>query len=223
MGFKMKGINSLMRLTSSNSPLLNTDPKIKNTEFETNLAGDEIAVRRTITTDPKKEVEKIETDNEKFLASFNNEYKKAQEGGFAGTLPEYIKQKEEKIGYKGKKVEQTRDYNVEKTPEYKIDKYTGKSYITKPYKDSETVFTREYHYPSYNTGHHEKGTLVSENEMLGNLYEKFDSNKAKRIYEAWIKKNTGKDVTWSRGNYSRNQRSGGGEQSENLTDWITNN
>ena len=125
MAFKMKGINSLTNNSLSkqvkrgSSPLFETDPSFKEMSEEieiTNsvkdLQGKDFAIERTITTDPTKDVEKIETNNEKFLASFNNEYKKAQEGGFAGTLPEYIKQKEEKLGYKGKKVDQVRDYTI---------------------------------------------------------------------------------------------------------------
>ena len=123
MAFKMKGINSLTNNSLSkqvkrgSSPLFETDPSFKEmseeieiTDSVKDLQGKDFATGRTITTDPTKDVEKIETNNEKFLASFNNEYKKAQEGGFAGNLQEYIKQKEEKLGYKGKKVDQVRDY-----------------------------------------------------------------------------------------------------------------
>ena len=237
MGFKQRSIFSNKGLSRvSSSPLNNNDlsgaaelsnvdlnkANVTNTASVKDLSGKDFATKRTITTKPSKTVEKVETDNEKFLASFDGEYKKAQESGFPGTLPEYIKQKEKKLGYAGSEVKQKRDYDVENKPKYKIDENTGKSYIRKPYGDpSKKIYTREYHYPTYNTGHHEKGTLVSENEMLGNLYEKFsdDTNKAKRIYESWIKKNTGKDVTWSRGNYKRNNSSGGGGKNENKGNW----
>ena len=239
MAFKMKGINSLTNNSLSkqvkrgSSPLFETDPSFKEmseeieiTDSVKDLQGKDFATGRTITTDPTKDVEKIETNNEKFLASFNNEYKKAQEGGFAGTLPEYIKQKEEKLGYKGKKINQVRDYSVEKKSEYKIDKKTGKSYITKPYGNSGKIFKREYHYPGYNTGHHPKGHLVSENEMLGNLYERFPTKtygkKAQKIYANWIKSNTGRDVSWGSGSYSRNKKTNNSE-SENKGDWKNDN
>jgi len=60
--------------------------------------------------DPTRNVENIETDNEKFLAGFSNEYKKAQESGFKGTLPEYIKKKEQGLGFTGseEKIKQER-------------------------------------------------------------------------------------------------------------------
>ena len=227
MGFKQRSIFSNKGLSRvSSSPLNNNDlsgaaelsnvdlseANITNTASVKDLSGKDFATERIITTNPSKTVEKVETDNEKFLASFDGEYKKAQESGFPGTLPEYIKQKEKKLGYVGSEVKQKRDYNVENKPEYKIDKNTGKSYITKPIKGS-TIRKREYHYPTYNTGHHEKGTLVSTNEMLGNLREKFPNKKANKIYEAWILKNTGKPVKWKTGSkYSRNKPS---SQSEN--------
>ncbi len=204
-------------LNNNNNNLLTRN--VTNTEYITDLAGDEFATKRTITTDPTRSVETPSSSNQDFLDSFSKEYAKAQEGGFSGTLPEYIKQKEKKLGYAGSEVKQERDYNVENTPKYKVDA-DGRSYITVPYGDPERkIYRREYHYPTFNTGHYPKGTLVSENEMLGNLYEKFDSDKAKRIYEAWIKRNTGRDVTWSSGNYTRDERAGGGGQSENKGDW----
>ena len=110
MGFKMKGINSLIRPTSSNSPLLNTDPEIENTEFTTTKDGVRIPVARTITTGGGRTVEKEASSDQAFLDSFAPEFAKAKEGGFPGTLPEYIKQKEIDSGYAGSKVDQVRDY-----------------------------------------------------------------------------------------------------------------
>lgn len=110
MGFKMKGINSLIRPTSSNSPLLNTDPEIENTKFTTTKDGKRIPIERTITTGGDREVEEKASSNQAFLDSFAPEFAKAKEGGFPGTLPEYIKQKEIDSGYAGSTVDQVRDY-----------------------------------------------------------------------------------------------------------------
>lgn len=110
MGFKMKGINSLIRRASSNSPLLNTDPEIENTKFTKTKDGDIIPVERTITTPGDRTVEKQTSSNQAFLDSFAPEFAKAKEGGFPGTLPEYINQKEIDLGYAGSKVDQVRDY-----------------------------------------------------------------------------------------------------------------
>jgi len=232
MAFNLKNkLTSSGLSRKSSSPLNNNDltgaanlanvdlnkANVTNTASVKDLSGKDFATERIITT-PGKKVEKQASSNQAYLDSFSSEFSKAKEGGFEGTLPEYIKQKEKKAGYQGEEIKQKRDYDVENKPKYKIDKNTGKSYITLPIEGSK-VRQREYHYPTYDTGHHEKGTLISENEMLGNLYEKFDSNKAKRIYEAWVKKNTGKDVTWSRGNYNRNNSSDGGVQNENKGNW----
>ena len=193
--------------------------KVTNTEYITDLGGDEFATKRTITTDPTRGVETPSSSDQAFLDSFSKEYAKAQEGGFPGTLPEYIKQKEKKLGYAGSEVKQERDYNVENTPKYKVDA-DGRSYITVPYGNPENkIFKRQYHYPTYNTGHYPKGTLVSENEMLGNLYEKFSNAKAKEIYIDWVKRNSGRDVTFGGGSYRRDERTGGGGSSENKGDW----
>ena len=197
------------------------DPIIKNTASVKDLSGKEFATERIITTTGKK-VEKQASSNQAYLDSFSSEFSKAKEGGFEGTLPEYIKQKEKKAGYQGEEIKQKRDYNVEKKSEYKIDKDTGKSYITKPYGNSGKVFKREYHYETYNTGHHPRGTLVSKNEMLGNLYDKFDTKKAKKIYAEWVKNNTGEDVSWS-GSYSRNKKTNNDSESETKGNWQSSN
>ena len=233
MGFKMKGINNI---TNNTSPLLNTDPddeKVVNTEFVQDLAGNDFATARTITTDPTRAVESQATSDQAFLDSFAPEYNKAQAEGFGGTITDYITQKEETLGFKGSEVKQTRDYDVEKIPEYLIasednanEFNRGKSYklVDKVNSWGGTFQAREYYYPSYNTGHHEKGTLVNKNEMLGNLYEKYEGNVrvAQNIYEDWVLRNTGKKVNWG-GSYSRDAKSGGGSESENKGNWQNEN
>ena len=104
--FKMKGINTLI-----NSPLLQQDngQKIKNTQFTTTADGERIPIGREITTGGR-EVEERASSDQAFLDSFAPEFAKAKEGGFPGTLPEYIKQKEIDAGYAGSKVDQVRDY-----------------------------------------------------------------------------------------------------------------
>tara|TARA_R110002126_G_scaffold1910_1_gene11455 strand:- start:14 stop:811 length:798 start_codon:yes stop_codon:yes gene_type:complete len=123
MAFKMKGINSLTNNSLSkqvrrgSSPLFETDPSFKEMSEEieiTNsvkdLQGNDFATERTITTPGDRKVEEKASSNQAFLDSFAPEFAKAKEEGFEGTLPEYIKRKEEKIGYKGKKIDQVRDY-----------------------------------------------------------------------------------------------------------------
>jgi hypothetical protein len=67
--------------------------------------------------DPTRNVENIETDNEKFLAGFSNEYKKAQESGFKGTLPEYIKKKEQGLGFTGSEEKVTEQRTITESTE----------------------------------------------------------------------------------------------------------
>jgi len=220
MAFKMKGINGIINNTS---PLLNTDPgdkKIVNTDFVTDLAGEDFATARTITTDPTRKVETQATSDEAYLNSFKPEYNRAKEEGYGGSMTDYIDQKNETLGFKGSEIDQTRDYNVEKTPEYQIDKNTGASYKRIPIEGSKIV-KREYYYPTYNTGHHERGTLVTTNEMLGNFREKYgESQLTNKLYEKWFLQNTGKPVQWKKGStYSRNPKSGGGSESENKGNW----
>jgi len=122
MGFKMKGINSLTnnslskQVKRSSSPLFETDPsfedmskEIEITNSVKDLQGNDFATERTITTGGKKVEERASSD-QAFLDSFAPEFAKAKEGGFPGTLPEYIKQKEIDAGYAGSKVDQVRDY-----------------------------------------------------------------------------------------------------------------
>jgi len=232
MGFKMKGINSLTnnslskQVKRSSSPLFETDPsfedmseEIEITKSITDLKGKKFDTARTITK-KGKEVEKYLVPEDFEGGENNPEYQKK----LAALKIAMEKGKGDK--YKDQKIDQVRDYNVEKKSEYKIDKKTGKSYITKPYGDSGKIFKREYHYPGYNTGHHPKGHLVSENEMLGNLYERYPrktyGKKAQKIYANWVKSNTGRDVSWGGGSYSRNKKTNNSE-SENKGDWKNDN
>ena len=88
-----------------------TKLKYTTTETATNLAGDQIptAGTATVTIDPTRKPEKLADSPEAYLKSFQPEYLRAQQDGYPGTLPEYIKEKEAKLGYTPKEVKVTRE------------------------------------------------------------------------------------------------------------------
>jgi len=218
--YKQSKQDAFAKTLNKPSPLFNTDPDNENntvnTDFITDLAGDKKAVKREITK-PGKKVEIIETDNEKYLKSFEPGFAKDPEG--FDNIEDYRKNKE--TPYKDEKVIEKRDYSTETKPEYKIDENTGASYFMKPYKNNPRQFTREYVYPSYQTGHHEDPRhLVTTNEMLGNFRDKYgESESTNKRYEDWYLRFVGKPVSWSNEPYKRND-SGGGGKTEDMTNWV---
>jgi|21_taG_2_1085346.scaffolds.fasta_scaffold75923_2 hypothetical protein len=94
------------------------DPKkldYKTTKTVQNLAGEYVdtAGTATVTLDPTRKPEKLADSPEAYLQSFQPEYTRAKQDGYPGTLPEYIKEKEAKLGYTPREVTVTRerDYN----------------------------------------------------------------------------------------------------------------
>ena len=232
MGFKMKGINSLTRPTSSNSPLLNTDPEIENTEFTTTKDGVRIPVARTITTPGDRKVEKEASSDQAFLDSFAPEFAKAKEGGFPGTLPEYIKQKEIDSGYAESKVDQVRDYTQG------LLTRPGEKYKGRYYKQREGS-ADNYKDEAYETGDFLAGLITKgggdgdarnyiTSEEAMNLYKKYnknlspnekDPNKFTSIknWNNWRKQRGLESSTVS---YQKNYTPTTYGNNDNLTEWI---
>jgi len=130
MGYKQRN-NPFSRKTSSplfsKSPLKNnhTDPNSEDftvtSDVTTGEDGNTVRImerEKINVVDPTRTVENVETDNEKYLNSFNKEFSKAQQNGFEGTLIDYIKQKEKDLGFKGKeeKVIEQRTITDTETP-----------------------------------------------------------------------------------------------------------
>ena len=92
-----------------------TKLKYTTTETATNLAGEQIPVAgtATVTIDPTRKVEKESVSNEAYIKSFESEYEKAKKGGYPGTLPEYITEKETILGYRPKEIKVTRKRNYD--------------------------------------------------------------------------------------------------------------
>ena len=115
MKIKLKKNNGFTLKSGGTSPF-KVDPGVKksnsaNSDFSIVL-DDTTDVNGVVTrirerenvkiTDPTKIVEKKAINDQEFLLGFESEYAKAKADGFVGTLPQYIKQKETKLGYTGK-------------------------------------------------------------------------------------------------------------------------
>lgn len=72
-----------------------------------------------------REVEKTAPSNEQYIQSFQPEYKKAQEGGYTGTMPEYIKEKEAKLGYTDRNVTVTRERDYSRSEDLDLNILKG--------------------------------------------------------------------------------------------------
>ena len=115
MKIKLKKNNGFTLKSGGTSPF-KVDPGVKksnsaNSDFSI-ILDDTTDVNGVVTrirerenvkiTDPTKIVEKKAINDQEFLLGFESEYAKAKADGFVGTLPQYIKQKETKLGYTGK-------------------------------------------------------------------------------------------------------------------------
>jgi hypothetical protein len=144
MAFNLKNkLTSSGLSRKSSSPLNNNDltgaanlanvdlnkANVTNTASVKDLSGKDFATERIITT-PGKKVEKQASSNQAYLDSFSSEFSKAKEGGFEGTLPEYIKQKEKKAGYQGEEIKQKRDYSTKSGKDPKKYNYRTKKDLT---------------------------------------------------------------------------------------------
>ncbi len=209
MGYKQRN-NPFSRKTSSplfsKSPLRNnhTDPNSEDftitSDVTTGDGGNTVRVmerEKINVVDPTRDVENVETDNQKYLDSFNNEFKKAQENGFTGTLPEYIKQKEEDLGFKEKeeKVIEQRTITDTETATEEFEE------IERP-KTFFEDFKTQYNFPSYERGE-DRRIKIDGNEgwslynqpvtgKSGNTYNKINFNDERT--RAWLKSEEGQNV-----------------------------
>jgi hypothetical protein len=91
-----------------------TQLQYKTTNTARTLSGEVVPTSgvATVNIPASRKVEQIAPE-EQYLQSFKPEYKKAIQGGYTGTLPEYIKEKETKLGYTPQEVEviRERDYD----------------------------------------------------------------------------------------------------------------
>lgn len=91
-----------------------TKLKYKTTETGKTLSGEVIPTAGTAkyTIPATREVEQVASP-EDYTRSFRPEYDRAQQQGFTGTLSEYIKQKESKLGYTPQEVDVTRQRAIQ--------------------------------------------------------------------------------------------------------------
>ena len=209
MGYKQKN-NPFSRKTSSplfsKSPLRNnhTDPDSEDftitSDVTTGEGGNTVRVmerEKINVVDPTRDVENVETDNQKYLDSFNKEFSKAQENGFDGTLIDYIKQKEEDLGFKGKeeKVIEQRTITDTETDTEEFEE------VERP-KTFFEDFTTKYNFPSYERGE-DRRMKIDGNERWnlynqpvkgkdGNTYNKVNFNDERT--RTWLDSEEGQNV-----------------------------
>jgi hypothetical protein len=107
MSFKQRSIFSNKGLSRrSSSPLNNTSSKSGDfsitSDQTTGSDGNTVRTQqreKTITNKADRNVETTASSEQAFLDSFAPEFAKAESEGFTGTLSEYIKQKEQKLGF----------------------------------------------------------------------------------------------------------------------------
>jgi len=209
MGYKQRN-NPFSRKTSSplfsKSPLKNnhTDPNSEDftvtSDVTTGEDGNTVRImerEKINVVDPTRTVENVETDNEKYLNSFNKEFSKAQQNGFEGTLIDYIKQKEKDLGFKGKeeKVIEQRTITDTETPTEEFEE------IERP-KTFFEDFRTEYNFPSYERGEdrrikidgNEGWTLYNQpvTGKSGNTYNKVNFNDERT--RSWLESEQGNNV-----------------------------
>ncbi len=146
------------------------------------LSGEVVPTAGTATYNipATREVEQVAASSEDYTRSFRPEFEKAQQEGFTGTLPEYIKQKESKLGYTPQEVEVTRerDYSSEVSPD--------ETMYPNPYKN--------FKYRRYMVDQNRKLTAAQEGdsltgaEILKRAYDVYGGTKDPYI-ASWLQKN----------------------------------
>ena len=107
------------KMFSGKSPLRQEinpqDLEYTTTKTAKTLSGEIVPTAGTATVNipASRKVEKIAPE-EQYLQSFQPEYKKATQSGYTDTLPEYIKEKEAKLGYTPQEVEVTRERDYDR-------------------------------------------------------------------------------------------------------------
>ena len=190
----------------SKSPLRNnhTDPDSEDFTITSDVTTGEdgnttrVMERESVkVVDPTRDVENRAESDEAYLKSFAKEFAKAQEEGFTGTLPEYIKQKEQKLGYTGseEKVVEQRTITDTTTPTEQFEEFERPKTF---FED----FRNEYNFPAYERGEdrrikidgNEGWTLYNQpvTGKSGNVYNKVNFNDERT--KAWLESEEGKNV-----------------------------
>ena len=147
--------------------------------------------------DPSRSVENRAESDEAYLKSFAKEFARAQEEGFTGTLPEYIKQKEQKLGYTGseEKVVEQRTITDTTTPTEQFEEFERPKTF---FED----FRNQYNFPTYERGEdrrikidgNEGWTLYNQpvTGKSGNTYNKVNFNDERT--RSWLESEEGNNV-----------------------------
>ena len=147
--------------------------------------------------DPSRSVENRAESDEAYLKSFAKEFARAQEEGFTGTLPEYIKQKEQKLGYTGseEKVVEQRTITDTTTPTEQFEEFERPKTF---FED----FRNEYNFPAYERGEdrrikidgNEGWTLYNQpvTGKSGNTYNKVNFKDERT--RSWLESEEGNNV-----------------------------
>ena len=147
--------------------------------------------------DPSRSVENRAESDEAYLKSFAKEFARAQEEGFTGTLPEYIKQKEQKLGYTGseEKVVEQRTITDTTTPTEQFEEFERPKTF---FED----FRNQYNFPAYERGEdrrikidgNEGWTLYNQpvTGKSGNTYNKVNFKDERT--RSWLESEEGNNV-----------------------------
>ena len=209
MGYRQHN-NPFKRKTSSplfsKSPLRNnhTDPDSEDFTITSDVTTGEdgnttrVMERESVkVVDPSRSVENRAESDEAYLKSFAKEFAKAQEEGFTGTLPEYIKQKEQKLGYTGseEKVVEQRTITDTTTPTEQFEEFERPKTF---FED----FRNEYNFPAYERGEdrrikidgNEGWTLYNQpvTGKSGNTYNKVNFKDERT--RSWLESEEGNNV-----------------------------
>ena len=209
MGYRQHN-NPFKRKTSSplfsKSPLRNnhTDPDSEDFTITSDVTTGEdgnttrVMERESVKfVDPSRSVENRATSDEAYFKSFAKEFARAQKEGFTGTLPEYIRQKEQKLGYTGseEKVVEQRTITDTTTPTEQFEEFERPKTF---FED----FRTEYDFPTYERGEdrrikidgNEGWTLYNQpvTGKSGNTYNKVNFNHERT--RSWLKSEQGNNV-----------------------------
>ena len=202
--------NPFKRKTSSplfsKSPLRNnhTDPDSEDFTITSDVTTGEdgnttrVMERESVkVVDPSRSVENRAESDEAYLKSFAKEFARAQEEGFTGTLPEYIKQKEQKLGYTGseEKVVEQRTITDTTTPTEQFEEFERPKTF---FED----FRNQYNFPTYERGEdrrikidgNEGWTLYNQpvTGKSGNTYNKVNFKDERT--RSWLESEEGNNV-----------------------------
>tara|TARA_R100001198_G_scaffold13485_1_gene5912 strand:+ start:62 stop:1051 length:990 start_codon:yes stop_codon:yes gene_type:complete len=209
MGYRQHN-NPFKRKTSSplfsKSPLRNnhTDPDSEDFTITSDVTTGEdgnttrVMERESVKfVDPSRSVENRATSDEAYFKSFAKEFARAQKEGFTGTLPEYIRQKEQKLGYTGseEKVVEQRTITDTTTPTEQFEEFERPKTF---FED----FRTEYDFPTYERGEdrrikidgNEGWTLYNQpvTGKSGNTYNKVNFNDERT--RSWLQSEQGNNV-----------------------------